>query len=135
MPSPAPTTAAPPSPSSDPLTSFALTYQTQKITNSQSTSTVVDSGEVLFTSCTGWSGLVPIASNSTLSSTSWATCYFKPDQVSFPTGVTSVNITRVRVKIKKASSPNGATISVGIFAPASAGGPSARHRRSAPPRR
>ncbi len=108
---------------SDALSTFSLAYQNKKVTTSQSSSTVVDSGEVLFTSCSGWTGLVPIQSNGTLTATAWTTCYFKIDSVSIPNTSNYVAITRVRVKLKRASSPTGATITVGIYTPAAPGGP------------
>jgi hypothetical protein len=107
---------------SDALSSFSLAYQNKKVTTTQSASTVVDSGEVLFSSC-GWTGLVPIQSNGTLTATAWTTCYFKLDNVSIPNTSNYVAITKVRVKLKRASSPTGATITVGIYNPAAPGGP------------
>jgi hypothetical protein len=109
---------------SDPLSNFALSYQTNRVTTSQTVNGVVDSGEVLFTSFYGWGGVVPIQTNGVLNSTSWCMSYFKPDAVTFPSGVNYVSITKIRVKLKKSSSPDGAAITCGIYRPAAAGGPS-----------
>lgn len=108
---------------SDRLSNFALSYQTNKVTTTQTVNGVVDSGEVMFTSCYGWTGLVPTQVNGTLNATSWCTSYFKPDGLTFPSGVNYVSITKVRVKLKRSSTPDGATITCGIYRPASAGGP------------
>jgi hypothetical protein len=108
---------------SDALRNFSLSYQNTKVTTTQTVNSVTDSGEVLLTSCYGWTGLVPLASNSTLNSTSWATSYFKLDQVTIPNNANYVAITKVKVKLKAASSPNGATMTCGIYTPAAAGGP------------
>jgi hypothetical protein len=112
-----------PSAVSDALSAFSIAFQTTKVTTTQTINSFTDSGEVLFTSCYGWTGLVPLQSNSTLNSTNWATSYFKPDKVTIPASANFVSITRVRVKLKASSSPNGTTITCGIYSPAAAGGP------------
>jgi len=111
-------------PVSDALTNFSLTFQNNRVTTSQTVNGVVDSGEVMFTNCYGWGGVIPIQTNGVLNSTNWCMSYFKPDAVTFPTGVNYVAITRVRVKLKKTSSPDGAAITCGIYRPAAPGGPS-----------
>jgi prepilin-type N-terminal cleavage/methylation domain-containing protein len=114
---------AAPVPVSDALSNFSLSFQKKKITTTQTVNTTVDSGEVLFTSAAGWSGLTPTQSNSTLNMSNWAGSYFKPDKVTIPGNVTSVSITRVRVLLKRTATPDGANITCGILTPASPGGP------------
>jgi prepilin-type N-terminal cleavage/methylation domain-containing protein len=108
---------------SEPLSNFSLTYQNKKVTTSTTVATTVDSGELLFSSFSGWSGYSPTQSNGSLNGVSWVTSYFKPDALTIPSGASSVSITRVRLKVKRTTTPDGTAITVGIYTPAAAGGP------------
>jgi hypothetical protein len=108
---------------SDALKAFSIAFQTTRVTTTQTINSVTDSGEVMFSNCYGWTGLVPLQSSSTLNSTNWATSYFKLDKVTIPATANFVSITKVRVKLKSSATPNGTTMTCGLYNPASAGGP------------
>jgi prepilin-type N-terminal cleavage/methylation domain-containing protein len=100
---------------------FGLNFVKQRHTNSTTTTQTQDSGEVVFSTYSGWAGIVPIPSTTALSTTAWASETFVIDQVSIPADATRVAITRVSLKLKKPSSGTvGCT--VGLYLPASAGG-------------
>lgn len=102
------------------VNSFNLSYQKLGHSTTVSTTTTWDSGEVLFSSFNGWSGVVGLPSTTNLTTASWAAEAFQLDKVAFPADTSRVSITRVQLKLKGPSS--GTTgITVGIYLPSGAG--------------
>lgn len=102
------------------LNSFALSYNKLKHTATSSSTVTVDSGEVLLSAFSSWSGVVATASSTNLKTTTWAAEKFTIDRVTLPADTTRLTITRVSLKLKKPTSgTTGAT--VGIYLPSSAG--------------
>jgi hypothetical protein len=92
--------------------SFATTMSTVTTTTTGSSS----SGEVLLSRWNGWLlVLTPNQLQSALTSTAWATSYFRVDQVTLPANVSRLEFTRVRVRARRVTTPTGTEITAGIY--------------------
>jgi hypothetical protein len=108
-------------PVSGPLTDFAISYSRRSRTETATTATTWNSGEVLFSSFTGWSGLIAVANTFSATSANWAAQTFAIDRVSFPADTSRVVITRASVIARSAGTSASPTYTVGIHPPASSG--------------
>jgi type II secretory pathway pseudopilin PulG len=104
------------------LQNFQLSYDRRTLTTNTSTPGTWDSGEVLFSSFNGWSGLLPSTTAYNLSSASWCAEAFPIDKVSFPPDTSKVTITRVSVQARRPTSPAGQTYTVAIHRPTTSTG-------------
>jgi hypothetical protein len=103
------------------LRQFSLNYSKHKYTSTTVSTGAVSSGEVLLSSYNGWTGLLPSQNNLTISSTTTAAEQFTIDRVSLPANTNKLTITRVSLRLRKPSSPTGATYTVAIHLPSAAG--------------
>jgi hypothetical protein len=95
---------------------FALTTSTTKTTVTSTQSVTGSSGDVLLSQWSGWPLIPPTLTQTALNSASWATSYFKIDQVTLPANMSKLEITRLRVRLRKSSTPTGTTVTAGIYA-------------------
>jgi hypothetical protein len=105
------------------VAAFAMAIEKDKTTTIQTVSGSVNSGNVLLSSFSGWTGVTPSVMPFTLSASSWVNTYFKIDRVTLPANTTRLEISSVRLKIKRSLTITGTTATAGIYLPASAGGP------------
>ncbi|HYE62601.1 MAG TPA: hypothetical protein VD997_11455 [Phycisphaerales bacterium] len=100
---------------------FNLVGTTKTTTTTTTTTGTVNSGEVKLAKFDGWPlVLTPTSSQAALHATAWASCYFKLDQVTIPANISRLQLTKIRVKLKKSSSPTGTVITAQVHLPATA---------------
>lgn len=99
----------------------ALDLKFSIITESETTTVTeeVESDETLFAEFDGWNGIPPSSRDYPVSPTSWCTERFTVDKVTFPPGATGIRISRVQIKLKKAS--GGTSTTLGVHRPTAAG--------------
>jgi type II secretory pathway pseudopilin PulG len=103
---------------------FSLGTTTTKSTVTETTTGSVSSGEIRLARWNGWPlVLTPTITQTALTGTAWSTSYFKLDEVSLPPNLTRLELTKLRVAVKKSASATGTTVSAGIYTSAVAGGP------------
>lgn len=95
---------------------FDLQYKRRQESESKVVSAIVDSGEVLLCSFTGWSGVNHNLASANITGTSWASEKFVVDRITFPPETTSWRITRVSVRLRSGSAL-GSGVTVGIHRP------------------
>lgn len=91
--------------------SFSLTYQTQAVTASTTTTVEIDSGEVQLARFDGWPGIVPTAYGLNVSSANWMSEAFR---ITPPSGASNFRIVRVRMKLRAGAAAAGSTFTVGV---------------------
>ncbi len=107
------------------VSTFNLSRVITKTSVTTTTTSMSSSGEVLLAKWNGWPlGLLFNQLQTALTDTSWATCYFTIDQVELPPDVTRVEFTKIRVKVRRVSSPTGTELTAGIYATGAAPQPS-----------
>lgn len=98
------------------VSNMVFTQSKAVTTATQATAGTATSGEVLFAKFNGWPlVLTPTTVNTSVTATSWAESSFTIDQVNIPANAAAVEITRLRVRMRQATTPNGATVSAGIY--------------------
>jgi len=102
---------------------FIIEYRDDSHTTTQTVASEADSGEVLLSAFSGWSGVTPTLTQAPINASAWASQYFKIDRVTLPANITQFSITKVRLKVKRVTVPVGLWMSVAIHSPASVGGP------------
>jgi prepilin-type N-terminal cleavage/methylation domain-containing protein len=105
------------------LDDFAIGYAKRRRTSGSTTTTaLIDSGEVLLSSFTGWPGVstsmnyAQLSVNSSTGLTNMASQKFVVDKVVFPDDIVSWRITRVSLRTRRSSNPE-ATARINIHLP------------------
>jgi prepilin-type N-terminal cleavage/methylation domain-containing protein len=94
------------------LAQLNLAYTTTKQTTTSSVTNSVDSGEVLLSSFTGWTGITPTIRELALTPAFQATQFFRIDKVSLPSTLTSLRLTKVRLMMRKGTGTNNYTVAI-----------------------
>jgi type II secretory pathway pseudopilin PulG len=103
---------------------FSLGTTTTRTTVTRSATSSVSSGEVRLAKWNGWLlVLTPTLTQFSLTGSAWVQSYFKLDEVNLPANMTKLQLTKLRVTLKKSSAPTGTTVSAGIYSSLTAGGP------------
>ena len=110
-----------PVPVSGPAAEFSLLYTRRTKSETVTSTTTWNSGEVLFSNFSGWSGILATSNSFTCSSSAWGAEAFAIDRVTFPPDTTKVVITRASIMARSAGSTASPTYTVGIHKPASTG--------------
>lgn len=104
---------------------FSLARATTKTTVTTTSTGTASSGEVLLSKWNGWAlVLTPNLLQSALTGTSWATGHFKIDQVTLPADVSRLELTKLKVKVRRVTTPTGSELTAGIYSTGSGALPS-----------
>jgi prepilin-type N-terminal cleavage/methylation domain-containing protein len=101
---------------------FGIAYSKRTITTSGTTMVSQDSGELLLSSFSGWSGITPSTLTGGLSTTAWSSEAFTVDKVSIPGDSTRWYVSRVSLRVAH-SLLSTAGVVVSLCKPAGAGNP------------
>ncbi|MGD9689890.1 MAG: hypothetical protein AB7K52_09595 [Phycisphaerales bacterium] len=100
-----------------PMSNFALRYATTSRTTSAQVDTPTTSSEVLLSSFTGWTGITPTSRELGVSTGMFGAQYFKIDALTLPAATSRIDITRVRLMMRRATA---GSVTVSIMTPGTA---------------